>query len=230
MSNLATKAAFARLIGRSRSWVTRMAQAQRIVLEWQGSRSLVNVEKSRALLEQTAGNRDDVAARHAEARAKPAAKEREPDFAFGLAAASAPPPAPEGQPATERPPAGPPAGEGERPLIEAMEREMAEARRAKVLAESRRVQAAADREEMERDKLAGDLIAREDVDAAMKFIGASVRSLSEVFADQVAPIVAPMSNLDEVHAALTEARRDELVRLGEAIERQQAALARGGAA
>jgi hypothetical protein len=107
---------------------------------------------------------------------------------------------------------------------------MEKARRIKVVSEARRFAAAADREEMERDKLAGDLIAREDVDAAMKFIGASVRGLAEVFADQIAPIVAPMTNLDEVHAALAEARRDELVRLGEAIERQQAALAKGGAA
>ena len=220
MSNLATKAAFARLLGRDRSWVTRMAHAGRLAMEGQGKAQRVKVAESRALLEQTAGNRDDVAERHAEARAKPAAKEREPDFAFGTAAAIDRPPVPEAQPAAES---------AARPLSEAIEREMDQARRAKILAESRRVQAAADREEMERDKLAGDLIAREDVDAAMKFIGASVRGLAEVFADQIAPIVAPMTNLDEVHAALAEARRDELVRLGEAIERQQAALARGGA-
>lgn len=223
LANLVTKAAFARLIGRDRSWVTRMAQAGRLAMEGQGKAQRVKVAESKALLEQTAGNRDDVAERHAEARTKPPAKEREPDFAFGTAAAIEPPPVPEAQPAAESP---------ARPLSEAIAIEMDQARRAKLLAESRRVQAAADREEMERDKLAGDLIAREDVDAAMKFIGASVRGLLDVLPDQLAPIVAPMANLDEVHAALTEAARDVLVRLGETIERQQVALGagKGGAA
>lgn len=232
MSNLATKAAFARLIGRDRSWVTRMAQAGRLAMQGQGKAQRVKVAESRALLEQTTGNRDDVAARHAEARqqapAKPA-KERAPDFAFGTQAAIMLAPSPGAQPSPESPPATPGATAA-RPLSEAIEREMDQARRAKILAESRRVQAAADREEMERDKLAGDLIAREDVDAAMRFIGATVRGLMDVLPDQIAPIVAPMTSLDETHAALTEATRDVLVRLGETIERQQAALARGGAA
>lgn len=209
MNTVLTKAAFARLIGRDRSWVTRMAQAQRLVMEGHGRHARVRVAESQALLAQTAGLRDDVAARHAEARSKAA-----------IPAPIAAPPAP------EAPPAGDPAANG---LPAFVLNEMDEARRAKLLAESRRVQAAADREEMERDKLAGDLIAREDVDAAMKFIGASVRGLMEVFPDQIAPVVAPITTLDDVHAALTEACRDTLVRLGEAIERQKDALARGGA-
>jgi len=93
-----------------------------------------------------------------------------------------------------------------------------EAQRVKVMAESRRVAAIADKEEMERDKLAGELIAREDVDASMKFIGASVRSLLDVFPDQVAPVLAPINDINECHALLTEQCRNVLVRLGEAIE------------
>jgi len=94
----------------------------------------------------------------------------------------------------------------------------------KAFAESRRVAALADKEEMERDRLAGDLIAREDVDAAMKFIGASVRGLLDVFPDQVAPLVAPVASMDECHALLTENCRNVLVGLGDAIKRQCATL------
>ena len=75
---------------------------------------------------------------------------------------------------------------------------MDEARRVKVLAESRRVAADADRAEIERDKLAGNLIAREDVEAVLKFTGAAVRQLLEVFPDQVAPLVAPVATLEEL--------------------------------
>ena len=70
----------------------------------------------------------------------------------------------------------------------------------------------------------GDLIAREDVDASMKFIGASIRSQMEVFPDQIAPIVAPLSNLDEVHTALSNACRNVLEQLGISIERRLAML------
>lgn len=100
------------------------------------------------------------------------------------------------------------------------------ARRAKATAEARRVTALADQEEMERDRLAGDLIAREDVDAAMKFIGATVRGLLDVFPDQTAPLVAPVSDLGECHSVLAESCRNVLVGLGEAIEKQRASLAR----
>ena len=100
-----------------------------------------------------------------------------------------------------------------------------EAHRIKVMAESRRVAAIADKEEMERDKLAGDLIAKEDVDASMKFIGASVRALLDVFPDQVAPMLAPVTDINECHALLTEQCRNILVRLGEAIEQHNLQLA-----
>jgi hypothetical protein len=99
-----------------------------------------------------------------------------------------------------------------------------EAARLKALAESRRVQAVADREEMERDRLAGNLIPREEVDAAFRFIGAQVRALADVYPDQTAPLVAPVADLHEVHAILADTRRNELVALGEAIEKQRSAL------
>lgn len=74
------------------------------------------------------------------------------------------------------------------------------------------------------EKQINDLISREDADAAMKFIGATVRSLLDVFPDQVAPLVAPVTDMDECHALLTENCRNVLVGLGKAIERQRAEL------
>ena len=105
---------------------------------------------------------------------------------------------------------------------------MEEARRTKVLAESRRVAADADRAEIERDKLAGNLIAREDVESVLKFVGAAVRQALEVFPDQIAPLVAPASTLEECHTILTEAAREVLMRLGAAIQQQKEALAKVG--
>lgn len=106
---------------------------------------------------------------------------------------------------------------------------LTEAKSLKAISEARRVAALADREEMERDRMAGELIAREDVDAAMKFIGATVRSLLDVLPDQTAPIVTPVTSLEECHALLTEACRNVLHGLGDAIEKQRAALDGKGA-
>jgi hypothetical protein len=203
-----TMAAFARLIGHDRSHVTRLRQAERIVCTGSGRATLVDVAASIALIKQTSGLRDDVAARHASARPAPMGQGGEsprtqpaaPGSANVAASPDTPPEAPLGI--------------------------MEQARRDKLLAESRRVQASADREEMERDKLAGDLIAREDVDAAMKFVGATVRSEMEILPDQLAPLVVPITSIEEAHTLIAEAGSNILVRLGEAIERQQAALAR----
>lgn len=112
------------------------------------------------------------------------------------------------------------AGEVPQAVIDSMEK----ARRVKAVSEARRVAAQADREEMERDRMAGDLIAREDVDAAMKFIGATIRALLDVFPDQVAPVIAPVTDMNECHAMLTDQCRGVLHGLGEAIARQRAAL------
>ena len=67
----------------------------------------------------------------------------------------------------------------------------------------------------------GYLIPREDVDAAMRFIGAAVRSALDVLPDQTAPLVAPVTDLAEIHEALTDACRNALNSIGHTISRQQ---------
>lgn len=72
------------------------------------------------------------------------------------------------------------------------------------------------------------LIPREDVDAALRHLGAAVRSAMDVFPDQTAPLVAPLVSMDEVHALLAEACRSVLQGIDDALARQQAALAGSG--
>jgi hypothetical protein len=74
------------------------------------------------------------------------------------------------------------------------------------------------------------LIPREDVDAAMRHLGAAVRSAMDVFPDQTAPLVAPVTSMDEVHSLLSEACRSVLEGIDHALARQQAALAGGSSA
>lgn len=89
-------------------------------------------------------------------------------------------------------------------------------------AQARKESAAADLLEIELATKRGEVIAREDVEAALRTIGATVRGLLDVLPDQAAPLVAPTTNLDECHQLLADACRDVLHRLGEAIAREKA--------
>lgn len=91
----------------------------------------------------------------------------------------------------------------------------------------RKESAQADQEEMKAKAMAGNLIPREDVDAAMKFVGGAVRAALEVFPDQTAPLVATISDLAEINEVLTQACRDVLHSIGGAIERQTKELEKG---
>ena len=77
------------------------------------------------------------------------------------------------------------------------------------------------------EKKVGNLIPKEDVDAALKAMGAAVRSAMEVFPDQTAPIVAPVLDLEEVHSLLAQACRDALAGIEHALARYQAELQGG---
>jgi hypothetical protein len=61
----------------------------------------------------------------------------------------------------------------------------------------------------------------------MKFVGATLRSLLEVMPDQTAPLVAPVTSLDEVHAILQDRARNIAEQFGAAIARQKAELEKG---
>jgi len=192
------KGDFARFLGLAPSYITALVKAGRVVTEGEGRGALVKVAESVALIEATQAGRFDVARRHA------AARRRGQNEAQGDALVRS---TPENAPKRDSESHDP-----ER-LVDA---------------KTRKESAQADQEEMKAAQMAGNLIAREDVDAAMKFLGASVRAAMDVFPDQTAPVLCAVTDLNETHALLTEACRNVLHDIGVAIERQQGQLQRNG--
>ena len=96
-------------------------------------------------------------------------------------------------------------------------------------AQARKEAVAADLLELELAEKRGNLLARDDVELAMKSIGAGVRAAVEVLADQLTPLVAPITDLHEVHALISDASRNLLHGLDDAVKRQYAELVKGGA-
>jgi AcrR family transcriptional regulator len=75
------------------------------------------------------------------------------------------------------------------------------------------------RAKAEYEQMIGNLLARDDVDAAMRNIGAAVRAALDVLPDQTAPLVGPVTDLHEVHTLLSDACRNVLRGLGETLAR-----------
>ena len=193
-----TKSEFADYLGLVPSYITALVKAGRIVLDGEGRSARVKVAESLALIESTHGGRFDVARRHA------AARRRAPNDALASTT-----PRPPKENAAKR--------DSESPESEKL-----------VDAKTRKESAQADQEEMKAAQMAGNLIARDDVEAAMKFIGAAVRAAMEVFPDQNAPVLCAVTDLNETHALLTEACRNVLLDVGAAVERQREQLQANG--
>lgn len=195
-----TRSRFADLLGVNRSTVTRWADAGRLVLDKHGN---VIVEPSRARLIETGGGRDDVAARHAANRG---------------AAIS------EHQSGAENAPAagkGPATGGNNRATMGGVE--------TRTEAQARKEAVAADLLEIELAQKRGNLVPKEAVDAALKAFATSARSRLDVLPDQLAPVIAPVSDLDEVHALLAEYARDVQASIADDMMRQAAAVTAEGA-
>lgn len=184
--------AYARHRNCSPGYVTKLKSEGRLVLTASG---LVDVEASDRLIEQTAGNRADVAERNAKERAVANFSEGEVQRID--------------QPEKTAP----------RAIVQANDTDKVGASLQQARAVKEKYSALKAKAEYE--TMIGDLIPREDVDAAMRFIGGAVRAALEVFPDQTAPLVAPVSNLSEIHEILTQSARDALHGIGEAIKRQQ---------
>lgn len=193
IANVCTQAEFAARQGWHRSTVTRLKQAGRLVM--QGAR--VDAAASLARIEETGGMRFDVAERHAAQRAQQEAQKTPAAPSAGLGQG-------EGQGAGSNAPQAPDPAVGER----------------RSDAQARKEAALADKAEMEVQQMRGALIPKDDVDVALRAIGASVRARLDVMADQLAPLLAPVTDLDEAHALLAEHARsilsavaDDLIRL-----------------
>lgn len=97
---------------------------------------------------------------------------------------------------------------------------LTQAKKVKAVSEARRLAALADQEEMNRDKQAGALIAREDVDFVLNDFGATLRGLLENLADKLAPVVYPITTLEETHAAISESADTLLLEMAETMKRR----------
>jgi phage terminase Nu1 subunit (DNA packaging protein) len=186
----ATRKEFAEIIGVRPSYITKLGHEGRLVLTPDGKR--VEVEATQEMIARTTGGRPDVASRHAAARGEAKAVP-----AMGRAGRA-------GKNAPKRENEGGENSDPER-LVDA---------------KTRKERAQADQEEMKAEQMRGNLVAKEDVDAAMKFVGGAIRAALEVMPDQLAPLVAPITDLAEVHELITQTCRDAIYSVGEAIKRQ----------
>ena len=97
---------------------------------------------------------------------------------------------------------------------------MEKARRVRAVAEARIKHAEAEIREMERDRAAGKLIDKDVVDFVLNDFGATLRSTMENFAGRMAPVVFPLTTLEETHAALNEAAERVLEEISDAMKRR----------
>lgn len=192
---------FAGFLGVTPQYVTKLGQAGRLVRDADGT---INVEASRQRIEETGGTRPDVAERHREGRAK----KKQVGSAVALAAPSV--------------------GDLQQ-RFQARQEQQAQAAgiggdlAGMSLQGARAVKEkyGALRAKAEYETLIGNLLAREEAETAMRFIGGAVRAALDVFPDQTAPLVAPVADLDEIHELLTQACRDALHNIETTIRRQQ---------
>ncbi|TAN49056.1 MAG: hypothetical protein EPN21_13300 [Methylococcaceae bacterium] len=158
-----TQAEFAASQGWAKSYVTKLKQDGRLVLNETG---LVDVAASLERIKATADeNRIDVMQRHAEARAAKAAK----------------------------------------PAQAAVDSDADKISKTFSLDRARKMRSDADRAGLEVEKMAGNLVARDDVDFVLDDLAALFLSLLDNLPDQLAPVVLPAKTLDEARGAIEEA-------------------------
>jgi hypothetical protein len=81
--------------------------------------------------------------------------------------------------------------------------------------------------EMEVAQKRGELIPKADVDMALRSFAASVRARLDVLPDQLAPLVSPVTDLDEIHALLAEHCRGILSAVADDMGRAATAAGQG---
>jgi hypothetical protein len=181
-----------------------MVKDGRIVLDGSGVHAKVKIAESLLRIEQTTGSRPDVAARFAQERANRAKTQvgiggaKQIDSGAIVQAAGAP-------------------DSG----IDKIGSNYQAARAVKEKYAALTAKASY-------ETMIGNLIPREDVDAAMRFVGAAVRSAMDVFPDQQAPVLCAIADIHEVRAMLADACRNVLIDVGQAIDRQKKTLIKEG--
>lgn len=206
-AHVCTQAEFAAAQGWHRSTVTRLKQAGRLVMQGR----MVEIAASLARIEETGGMRFDVAERHAANRAQPVTQPAQPEAEKTAQAplAGAVKGTGSGDGAIAAPASG--SGTGER----------------RSDAQARKEAALADLAEMDVKQKRGNLIPKDDVDAALRAFATSVRARLDVLPDQLAPLLAPVSDLDEIHALLAEHARSILAAVADDMGRAAMAAGQG---
>lgn len=163
-----TQAAFARRIGRAKSWITQLKTDGRLVMDATGR--MVDVEASIERIRETDNPaRSGVADRHEESR-------RQAQTPKGTGAGREDPDEDKGYKHWQ----------------------------------AVKMRADAEMAQMERDKKAADLVPRESAEFAIDDLGSAVRASLENVPDRWAPVLAPMTDLQEVRATLVEMVQAEL--------------------
>ena len=203
-----SKRAFAARVGYSQPYISKLAKDGRLVLEGSGPTSRVVIAESLKLMEQTGGSRPDVAARFAQERAN-RAKTAAGEYA--------------GIGGTKQIDSGA-IGQSVGPTDSSIDKIGSNYQAARAVKEKYAALTA----KAAYETMIGNLIPREDVDAAMRFVGAAVRSAMDVFPDQQAPVLCAIADIQEVRAVLADACRNVLLDVGQAIERQKTATIKAG--
>lgn len=201
-----TQSEFAKQQGWQRSYVTQLKAAGRLVM----ADGKVDVARSLDLIARTADpNRDDVATRHARNRAAKA----KTDGAVSADTSGAEKTAP----APEYAPAGGESGA-----------EKAAASYSKSRAVKEHYAALRAKAEYERDVL-GKLCETDSVTRAGAGLGALLRTKLEGSSDRLAPVLAPISSVEETHAMLVAHHEAILNEIADELEKLARAVTRGAA-
>jgi phage terminase Nu1 subunit (DNA packaging protein) len=183
-----TQSAFARRIGRAKSWITQLKTDGRLVMDAESG--LVEVEASIKRIEATENPaRAGVSDRHAESRRRA--------HAAALAGAVA----------------GVASGRDDPDPGKDYKHWQAV-----------KMRADAEMAQMDRDKKAADLVPREAAEFAIDDLGSAVRASLENVPDRWAPVLAPMTDLQEVRAALVEMVQAELGSMSQRAARRSQEL------
>lgn len=80
------------------------------------------------------------------------------------------------------------------------------------------------------EKAVGNLIPKDDVDIALKAFATATRARLDTIADQLAPVLAPVADIAELHALLAEHLRLALAGIADDLHRAEAAMGTTGPA
>lgn len=186
----ASKSEFARRLGVSPSYVTKLLSLGRLAMTADGR---VDVEKSEQMIDKTKDpNRDDVRRRHRQERKAKAGGVAAPPEAVPAEGDG------DGDPDDDLPPSG----------TDAISYASSKAKKEHFAALTA---------QLEYERAIGRLVDIESVQQAGTEVGATLRTALENMTDKLAPLLAPVSDEAQVHAMLVEYVEEVLTEIGRKV-------------